>query len=80
MIAKKVINGEEYLRISDISAISGVSQKALRVWIDAGDLVNFLTIYKSESGIHYFRLGVPHPTDELIEGESFKYKLPVEDD
>ena len=76
MIAKKIINSEEYLRISDISAISGVSQKVLRVWMDAGDLVNFLTIYKSSTGIHYFRLGVPNPTDQLIDGETFKYKLP----
>lgn len=82
MITKKTINGEEYLRISDVSKLSGVNIRTLQRWINAGDLINFLTIYQSESGINYFRLGLPYEDDEpvsdclIINGTPLKYKLP----
>lgn len=83
MITKKTINGEEYLRISDVSKLSGVNIRTLQRWINAGDLINFLTIYQSESGINYFRLGLPYDEDEpiadcpIIDGVPLKYKLPI---
>lgn len=79
MITKKVINGETYLRISDLSALSGVNIRTLQRWVNAGDLVNFMTVYQTPSGINYFKLGLPEETDELIEGSTFKYKMPTED-
>ena len=78
MIARKHINGEDYLRISDVAELSGVEIRTMRRWINDGDLTHFLTVYRSESGIQYFRLGIPHDTDVLIEGETFRYHLPVE--
>ena len=79
VIVKKKIKDEELLRISDVSEISGVHIRTLQRWINDGELTNFLTVYKSPRGIHYFRLGVPYPDDELVPGETFKYKLPDED-
>lgn len=79
MITKKVINGETYLRISDLSALSGVNIRTLQRWVNAGDLVNFMTVYQTPSGINYFKLGLPEETDELIEGSTFKYKMPTAD-
>lgn len=79
VIVKKKIKDEELLRISDVSEISGVHIRTLQRWINDGELTNFLTVYKSPRGIHYFRLGVPFPDDELVPGETFKYKLPDED-
>lgn len=84
MITKKMINGEEYLRISDVSALSGVNIRTLQRWINNGELINFLTIYQSENGINYFRLGEPYdydvPLDDtpVVDGRSLKYKLPIE--
>lgn len=75
MIKQKVIDGETYLRISDVAELSGVNVRTLQRWVNAGDLVNFLTIYQTESGINYFRLGLPYDDDELIEGSTFRYKM-----
>lgn len=78
MISKKIINGEEYLLISDVSKACNVNTRTLWRWIESGDMVNFMTVYRSTSGIHYFRLGKPHDYDVRIENETFKYKLPEE--
>lgn len=79
MIKKKVINGETYLRISDLAALSGVNIRTLQRWVNAGDLVNFLTVYQTPKGINYFKLGFPSEDDELVEGSTFKYKLRNDD-
>lgn len=79
VIVKKKLRGEDLLRISDVSEISGVHIRTLQRWINDGDLVHFLTVYKSPKGIHYFRLGVPFADDILVPGETFKYRLPGED-
>lgn len=78
MISKKIINGEEYLLISDVSKACNVNSRTLWRWIESGDMVNFMTVYRSMSGIHYFRLGKPKEDDILIENEKFKYRLPEE--
>ena len=84
MITKKTINGEEYLRISDVAALSGVNIRTLQRWINNGELINFLTIYQSKNGINYFRLGEPYDYDipidntPIVDGRPLKYKLPVE--
>ena len=78
MIKKKVINGETFLRISDLAELSGVNIRTLQRWVNAGDLVNFLTVYQTSSNINYFRLGMPDADDELVEGSTFKYKLKEE--
>lgn len=75
MIKKKTIDGETYLRISDLSELSGVNIRTLQRWVNAGELTNFLTVYQTPKGINYFKLGFPKTTDELIDGSSFKYKL-----
>ena len=75
MIKKKIIDGETYLRISDLAALSGVNIRTLQRWANAGDLVNFLTIYQTEGGINYFKLGFPKDDDVLVEGSTFKYKM-----
>jgi hypothetical protein len=79
MITKKTINGDTYLRISDLSELSGVNIRTLQRWANAGKLVNFLTIYQTVSGINYFKLGFPKPDDVLIDGSKFKYKLRDDD-
>lgn len=78
MIKQKVIDGKTYLRISDLSELSGVKIRTLQRWVNAGDLVNFLTVYQAPSGIHYFKIGLPEESDELIEGSTFKYRLAEE--
>ena len=78
MIKKKVINGETFIRISDLAELSGVNIRTLQRWVNAGDLVNFLTVYQTSSNINYFRLGMPDADDELVEGSTFKYKLKEE--
>lgn len=75
MITKKTIDGETYLRISDLAALSGVNIRTLQRWANAGDLVNFLTIYQTASGINYFKLGFPKDDDVLVKGSTFKYQL-----
>ena len=79
MITKKIIDGDTYLRISDLSELSGVNIRTLQRWVNAGKLVNFLTTYQTASGINYFKLGFPKPDDELIDGSKFKYKLKEDD-
>lgn len=84
MITKKTVNGEEYLRISDVAKLSGVNIRTLQRWLNNGDLINFLTIYQSKKGINYFRLGEPYEYDEpiedspIVDGRPLKYKLPAE--
>ena len=79
MIKQKKINGDVYLRISDLSTLSGVNVRTLQRWVQDQELVNFATCYLTRSGINYFRLGRPQDTDELIYGSTFKYKLLDED-
>lgn len=78
MITQKVINGQTYLRISDLSALSGVNIRTLQRWVNAGDLVNFMTVYQMPSGINYFKLGLPDDGDVLVDGSTFKYQMPLE--
>lgn len=80
MISKKVIDGETYLLVSDVAELSGVTIRTLQRWVNAGDLVNFMTVYQTSGGINYFRLGLPKDDDELIEGSTFKYKLRTSDE
>lgn len=75
MITKKQINGETYFTISDIAEMANVNIRTLQRWVNAGDLVNFLTVYQTPGKINYFKIGFPEPDDELIEGSTFKYKL-----
>lgn len=75
MITKKTINGDTYLRISDLAALSGVNIRTLQRWANDGKLVNFLTIYQTPSGLNYFKLGFPQKTDQLVPGSKFKYQL-----
>lgn len=75
MIKQKTIAGVTYLRISDISEITGIGIRTLQRWVRDGELVNFMTCYLSKTGYSYFRLGRPRPGDQLIDGEEFKYKL-----
>lgn len=78
MIKQKVINGEIYYRISDIVAKSDptISVRTFQRWISNGELVNFITVYQSPTGLNFYRLGVPHDDDVLVEGSKIKYKLP----
>lgn len=75
MIKKKVVDGETYLRISDLSELSGVNIRTLQRWVNAGDLVNFLTVYQTPSGINYFRVGLPNDDDALVDGSTFTYQM-----
>lgn len=70
-----IIDGEVYLRISELAEVSGVNIRTLQRWVNAGDLVNFMTTYQAKNGVNYFRIGVPYDDDELIEGSTFKYKM-----
>lgn len=79
MLKKKVINGVEYMRISDIAEISEVPIRTLQRWLNNGELVNFITTYQTKTGMHYYRLGLPNPDDELVEGSTIKYKMKTED-
>ena len=79
MIKKIVVGDETYLRISDLSEISGVNIRTLQRWVNNGDLVNYLTVYQTPSGINYFRIGMPDDDDVLVEGSDFKYQLITDD-
>lgn len=75
MIKQKEIDGKVYLRISDLSRMSGVEIRTLQRWVQAGELANFVTCYLTQSGFSYFRLGRPNPDDQLVPNSDFKYKL-----
>ena len=40
---QKEIDGKVYLRISDLSRMSGVEIRTLQRWVQAGELANFVT-------------------------------------
>lgn len=77
VLNKKIINGEEYLRISDLAEMAdpNVSIRTIQRWIAKGELRTFLTVYQTSTGINYYRLGLPHEDDVLVDGSTFKYKL-----
>lgn len=77
---EKIINGRSYLRLAHIIEATGVEGKTLTTWLQNGELVHFLTIYRNKkSGRHYYRLGRPEPDDILVAGETYIYELPEED-
>lgn len=71
-----VINGETYYTLTELSEVSEVSVRVLRKWFNDGDLVYYITMYVSDSGYSYYKMGLPSEDDVLLEGHGFKYKLP----
>ena len=77
----KIINGVEYLKISEllVDVDQSVHPRTVKRWLANGELRNVVTIYQKENGYMFYRLGLPNEDDELIEGSTFRYKLPGDD-
>lgn len=74
-VQETIHNGVRYFRMTELSEITNTSIPTLNRWLNNGELVNFLTIYKDDKDVAYYRLGLPEEDDVLLPGESFKYKL-----
>lgn len=69
-------HGDELFTIDELAVAGDLSISVVRKWISKGELVHFLTVYVQVPGNkYYYKLGLPYEDDELIEGETFKYKL-----
>lgn len=79
MSKKRIIDGIEYYGISELSEISDVPIRTLNRWLSDGELVNFITIYRTPKGMRYFKLGLPEDDDELVEDSTIMYKFKAEE-
>lgn len=68
--------GDPLFSLADLSRMSGVAPKQLRMWIDRGELTSFITAYiDNESGVKYYKVGSPYDSDDLVEGSSVYYQI-----
>lgn len=64
-----------YLTTAQVAQAADISMSTLQRWVDKGELKHFVVAYRDQSGRKHFRLGTPHPWDELIPGSQVYYNF-----
>ena len=64
---------DRYLTTAEVASAAEISMSTLQRWIDKGELKHFVVAYRDTSGRKHFRLGKPHPWDELLPNSQVYY-------